>query len=138
MKETKKGKSVAIYLQPDTVRFYEAIKRECEESKAPIFFPDILNEAIKQAYYRLRTKVKMTPGAYLALANRDANSLSIMAEPDGAYVYLDPDAAKRLADNAINQKDMDNAVRIGTEYALRPALLMEACDREEWERKETS
>ncbi len=68
------GFSASIYVQPDVLPHYMGLKKMAEERD--VSMSAILNEAVKQMYYQMRTGVNVCPEAYLALARGDLGVLS--------------------------------------------------------------
>lgn len=92
------GMNKSIYIQPGNVAHYNALCKLAEEEGTS--FSEIMNEAIKQAYYQRYTHTWISPGAYLAIANGQLEVLECVRSRDnGIDLHLKADAPKYVQDD---------------------------------------
>ena len=77
-----KGINKSLYIKSNVVKHHDELCRLAEEEGSS--FSEVMNEAIRQAYYQKRTGVWISPGAYLAIANGQLNALECVRSRNGS------------------------------------------------------
>lgn len=123
----EKGITKSLYVKPAVLKFCRRLTELA--GKEGSSFSDAVNDAIKQAYYQKRTKVWISPGAYLAIANGQLEVLEcVRTRNDGIDLMLRKDAP------ALAHEGQDNTfpdIDKNTSYSIGEGMLQDAMEPEE-------